>query len=408
MLAGFGIAEMTPPLGAELAGYGYYLKRRARQVDDPTFARALSFRQEGQGYLLICCDILGLNASIAEAVRAGMKEKHDIPPENVMLVSIHTHSAAPAVYHEGCGAVDPEYVRTIAPAIIRACDAAVADAKPVSALRYSMRELEGNFVFNRACDAGPVDRSVCCFDMKRESGKSITLFSCACHGVCNGKTTGISADFAGNACRVMAEQTDTIPMFVNGLCGDIDPVRVPDEERLKNRQRFAEAIVRAARAEKQPLPLTVSGGCLHEVLKLTPVTLDSIHQIADAQANRNQSIPGGEIVARIWEKEMIERFDTLSDREPIRVHYLKVGGVPIVALPFEGFTATGNLIRAQAGDDRTVTLGCADQLLGYLPTKDDIERGAYAAWESVFLYKRLPIAPGEAERLGTEIGKALR
>ncbi|MDO4836965.1 MAG: neutral/alkaline non-lysosomal ceramidase N-terminal domain-containing protein [Clostridia bacterium] len=408
MLAGFGIAEMTPPLGVELAGYGYYLKRCARQVDDPTFARALYLQQEDQRYLLICCDILGLSARIAADVRTGMKEKYGIPPENVTLVSIHTHSAAAAVYHEGCGAVDPAYVQTIVPAIIRACDAAVADAKPVSVLGYSMHELDGNFIYNRACDAGPVDRNVRRFAIERENGKNITLFSCACHGVCNGKTTGISADFAGNACRVMAEQADTLPMFVNGLCGDIDPVRVPDAERLQNRQRFAETIVRAALAEKHALPLTVSGGCLHEVLKLTTVTLDTIHQIADAQVNRNQSIPGGEIVARIWEKEMTERFDTLSDKEPIQVHYLKIGGVPIVALPFEGFTAIGNLIRAQVGNDRAVTLGCADQLLGYLPTKDDIQRGAYAAWESVFLYKRLPISPGEAERLGTEIGKALR
>lgn len=28
MRAGFGKAELTPPLGVELAGYGYYLQRR--------------------------------------------------------------------------------------------------------------------------------------------------------------------------------------------------------------------------------------------------------------------------------------------------------------------------------------------------------------------------------------------
>ncbi len=408
MFAGFGMAEMTPPLGTELAGYGYYLKRCAQRVDDPTFARALFFRQENEGYLLICCDILGLNAQIATDVRTAMTEKHGIAGKNVTLVSIHTHSAAPAIYHEGCGTVDPEYVKTIAPTIIKACDSAVADAKPITALSYSMYELEGNFIFNRACPTGPVDRNVRCFDIQRENGKSITLFSCACHGVCNGVTTGISADYAGNACRVMAEQKDTIPMFINGLCGDIDPVRVSDAERQENRQHFAEAIVRAAQAEKQALPLTISGGCLHEVLKLTPVTLESIHKAAEMQTHNSKSIPGGDIVARIWEKEMTDRFDTLSDHESIDVHYLKIGGVPIVALPFEGFTATGNLIRSEAADNRAVTLGCADQLLGYLPTQDDIERGAYAAWESVFLYKRLPIAPGEAERLGREIGKAIR
>ena len=50
---------------------------------------------------------------------------------------------------------------------------------------------------------------------------------------------------------------------------------------------------------------------------------------------------------------------------------------------------------------------CAEELLGYLPTRDDISRGAYAALESTFLYKRLPVVPGEAERLGEAIGRAL-
>jgi hypothetical protein len=53
-------------------------------------------------------------------------------------------------------------------------------------------------------------------------------------------------------------------------------------------------------------------------------------------------------------------------------------------------------------------LGCGEELLGYLPTRDDIAREAYAALESTFLYKRLPVVPGEAERLGEETGRRLR
>ena len=56
----------------------------------------------------------------------------------------------------------------------------------------------------------------------------------------------------------------------------------------------------------------------------------------------------------------------------------------------------------------SMVLGCAEELLGYLPTKDDIARGAYAALESTFLYKRLPVVPGEAERLGEELGNGLK
>ena len=113
-------------------------------------------------------------------------------------------------------------------------------------------------------------------------------------------------------------------------------------------------------------------------------------------------------VALIWKDEMLEKLDRLTDTEEICGKYLILGGVPIVAVPFEGFTCIGQEIRQLIGREDALTLGCAEELLGYLPTRDDIKRGAYAALESTFLYKRLPVVPGEAERLGEEMGKALK
>ena len=112
-------------------------------------------------------------------------------------------------------------------------------------------------------------------------------------------------------------------------------------------------------------------------------------------------------VARTWEKEMLENFSCLSEREELVVKYLLLGGVPILALPFEGFTQIGMDIRRISGREDALVLGCAEELLGYLPTREDISRGTYAALESTFLYKRLPVVPGEAERLGEETGFAL-
>jgi hypothetical protein len=91
----------------------------------------------------------------------------------------------------------------------------------------------------------------------------------------------------------------------------------------------------------------------------------------------------------------------------VSVKYAVIGGVPVIALPFEGFTRIGMDIRQTIDRHDALTLGCAEELLGYLPTKDDIARGAYAALESTFLYKRLPVVPGEAERLGEAMGHAL-
>ena len=105
---------------------------------------------------------------------------------------------------------------------------------------------------------------------------------------------------------------------------------------------------------------------------------------------------------------MLEKFSRLNVQEEIVVKYILLGGVPVMALPFEGFTEIGMTIRSIVGREDALVLGCAEELLGYLPTKDDISRGTYAALESTFLYKRLPVVPGEAERLGEEMGRALK
>ena len=46
MRAGFGKWELTPPMGVELAGYGYYLNRCALSVRDPLYARAVLLEDE--------------------------------------------------------------------------------------------------------------------------------------------------------------------------------------------------------------------------------------------------------------------------------------------------------------------------------------------------------------------------
>ena len=140
-----------------------------------------------------------------------------------------------------------------------------------------------------------------------------------------------------------------------------------------------------------------------------PVTREDIRRAAAGAAERSggSDTPAGR-VAMIWEKEMLDRFDSLREEETFSVKYLLLGGVPILALPFEGFTQIGIEIRRGCGRPDALILGCAEELMGYLPTREDISRGAYAALESTYLYRRLPVVPGEAERLGEAMGLALK
>ena len=401
MRAGCGKYELTPPMGVELAGYGYYLGRCAETVRDPLYARAVLL-EDGEKTLLISCDVLGLSKTVCREVFAHA-ETMGIPASHVMIVSIHTHTGPAIKYHEGCGYVSDAYAATVGGLICRAVDEAAKDMDEVTALRQVCTAFESDLIYNRAAQDGPVDRVIRGFLLERKEKAPISMLSAACHGVFRGRKTAVSADFAGEINRLM-EEKGFRSIYLNGLCGDIDPYK-PNDDRLT---AFAELAVRCFETEQKPLPMTVKAGELPFTLRLMPVTREDIREAARRAVER----AGGEEqpaarVALIWEKEMLEKFDSLRDAEEITCKYVILGGVPILALPFEGFTRIGQDIRRLIGREDALMPGCAEELLGYLPTRDDIARGAYAALESTFLYKRLPVVPGEAERLAEEMGARL-
>jgi len=403
MRAGFGKSDLTPPLGVELTGYGYYLNRCALSVRDPLFARALLLETEESKALIISCELLGLNRHICADV-AAYAARYGLCPEQIIIVSVHTHTGPSVKYHEGCGYVDDAYEATVAGRIQLAVDAAFADLAEVTGLSHMCQPLPGDHLYNRADPNGPVDRTVRGFTLTRAGKAPIAAVSTACHCVFRGRDTAVSADLAGEVNRFMQEKGYE-SLFLNGLCGDIDPWQ-PSHERLTE---CAQIVTDVFSSAKTDLPLTLESGAIPFVLRLTPVTREDIVSAAKTAVEKNggPEEPAAK-VALIWEEEMLEKLDRLSPEEPISVKYAVIGGVPVIALPFEGFTRIGMDIREIIGRHDALTLGCAEELLGYLPTRDDIKRGAYAALESTFLYKRLPVVPGEAERIGEEMGKALK
>ena len=402
MRAGFGKWELTPPMGVELAGYGYYLGRCAQSVQDPLYAHALVLETQSLRALVISCDLLGLSRGVCADVFA-YAQTLGFDKEHVLIVSVHTHTGPTIIYHEGCGYVSDDYVATVAPAICRAIDAAVADVAPVTAITQAHAPFEGDHIYNRTVEGGPVDRFVRGFIFAREGKPSIAAVSAACHGVFRRRSTAVSADFSGEICRILEAQGMEC-LYLNGLCGDIDPYKATPERLCE----FANIVVDAFMERQSPVASTLSGGSLPFTLQLMPVTAEDIRKAAAQAVVREggEDMPASR-VARTWEREMLEKVDTLRDQEEICAKYLLIGGVPLLALPFEGFTHIGTEIRRLCAREDALVLGCAEELLGYLPTKDDIRREAYAALESTFLYKRLPVIPGEAERLGEEMGAAL-
>ena len=425
MRAGYAKSDITPPPGVELAGYGYYLARRAEAVMDPLYARALLLEgEDGARSLILSCDLLGLNRAVVGDIERAA-ECAGVPRERVIAVSVHTHTGPALIWHEGCGYPDPEYVSGVSGRIVRAIRAAADDLSPVSGLRYGRVTLPGSdgnagedrtgrhgfaeasegsgYTYNRATPGGPVDRTARAFVILRGGARPVCIASAACHGVFNGCIAQISADFAGAVNRELDEKGYE-GIFLNGTCGDIDPT-VKD---AAHRDAFARAIAGAADVAHRDLPPTLSGGEIKWRLRTRVMDDAQRRACADAVARRDGRGAPTARVAEIWAREMPSFPQRMTGEEDAPVRWCALGGVSVVACPFEGYTAVADIIRRDSGSDDALVLGCAGELMGYLPTVEDIENGSYAARESIFLYKRMPVLPGEAERLGHDVGAALR
>ncbi len=405
--AGWGAADLTPPLGIELAGYGYYINRRATSVRDKIYARALALSDDRAKALIVSCDLLGVNDDIVRRVKDAAN-RLGFTDEQITIVSIHTHTGPCMIYHLGCGEVDPDFVATVADKIILAVQAAVADMRPVSSLKTGVSPLAGDFAYNRAIEGGPVDTFVRGAILAREGAPSIALVSFACHGVSLGRVPCVSADFSGEVHRLLAAR-GMKSIYINGLCGDIDPVaRESVAEREAKMLLFAEAIEKAFLRDVQPAPLTLASGRIPFALRVMTLTPEEIRKTADeaVAGYGDETLPTSRI-ARMWEERTLS-LGELPDHEDIFIPYVRLGDLTIVSFPFEGYTRTGDIIRETLHNNKVITLGCAEQLLGYLPAREDIKKQSYAAMESAFHYKRMPAVAGEAERLGEIVGHALR
>src|SRR5690606_33008040 len=157
---GLGKVDITPPLGVELCGYGYDLGRRATEIMDPLYVRAVALRNDAKTLLIINCDLIGLDFSVVDFLKTAFRQKAGMKPEDVLILSTHTHSGPATGILRGCGEVDPEYIEFAKAQIMKAGLDALSDRVDVGALSHFAGQVDG-IAWNRVFgDDGPVDRGV--------------------------------------------------------------------------------------------------------------------------------------------------------------------------------------------------------------------------------------------------------
>ena len=414
LTAGYGERVITPPLGVDLAGYGFYLDRKAASVLDDLKCRAVHLRSGDRSLLLVSCDIIGFTVDDADAIRAAIAGAHGLPREAVLLATTHTHSGPATQPMPGLGDIDTAYINRLRALIIEAAAEAGSAPRPAE-FSYALEAIEPLGYNRRKKDFSGVD-PVLKAAIFRTPDRRIYLLSYACHAVIFGRKSHVSADWPGAVVREIEKAGDRA-VFFQGFCGDIDPVIQMNrwgEGTADDLRDIADFVRRRlARAERYAVARPQPRLAASEHRIAIPLAIDDKRTIERKAASFQKTysqFPGAARFAEDWRERALAAAPTRRKTPTVRnvpVQALAVGGLKLVALPGEFFSEIG--LKLRKTDDPLVPVGYANGNIGYIPTDRDFrDKADYACYCAPMFYELFPFEAGVERTFLKAARKAIR
>ncbi len=420
--AGSATANITPPLGTRIPGG--FRPRYAENVDDELFAKAVVIDNGTTRIAIVTCDLIAIPEKVANAAKARIADRCDIPPAHVMINATHTHTAVAIADLLGVDE-DTEYTEWVPLKIADAVELAVWRRKPARIgfasvdeeritfnRRWHMRD--GTVRFNPGIEhpdlvkpTGTIDPEVAMmFVEATDDGTPISaVANFSLHYIGTDNSNALSADYFGHFDRLMRHYLgDTcISLLWNAASGQINNTDFSGRTKWTasgHQQAVKMANVLAGHfiVEKQLMEmhetLDLSGDLATltfqrkqitaEDLKIAEQVLSVPQGAYDAYETGPFSWVVGERIPNalvdVYAREC-QRLAKLPTQMTAPVQVIRLGAAAIVALPGEVFVETGMNIKSRSDANPTFLVSLANGYIGYICTdKALIEEGGYETW----------------------------
>ena len=404
MRAGFAQTDLTPPVGIELCGFGFFLRRRSNGVYEPLYAKAMAVEAGGTEVLIVACDLVGLTREIADEVRSYASERTGVPVEAIMLCCTHTHSGPATGDLVGCGERDQRYLARLPGKIAQAARLAhenLAEAEMfVAEIEVPVEDFCYNRVYGGKRDGvstgEPLDTKAAVFKF---TGKHSPEEKCFLSGgkvlglgsfysvhpvVCCEETFKLHGDFVGVASNAVAKEYGAAAaLFLQGACGDINPIycHKPEDVSLRNLEKLAgkyARILRQGLEDATPVPVDSVGASRRFVaLKQRVPDRKELEQkiVGAKQILRKEFLSEQEERIATFElyagKAVLRKLDSGAPPEmTVELQVIRIGEMVFIGHPFELFNAIKKTVERNVRPGKVFVVGYANDYKGYAPTAD--------------------------------------
>jgi len=409
---GFAKRTITPPLGVDLCGYGYYLDRKAKEIRDDLWCRAIIVEWMGEAVVLVSCDLLGFSVELTRQLRERISEKSGLAAERILIACTHTHYGPATMHLEGLGEVDSAYLSSLRETLSQTVEEASQDRRPTTA-KYAFCPA-GPISFNRRNNRfNPIDPDLKVLYFDRGTDK-VCLASFGCHPVSLGRCDSVSGDWPAALARRL-ETEGYKPILFQGCSGDVNPVVRMDEEQSPARtlDTFVEALAAGvlnseARASLLLEPRLLTRETAIRLPLDIPAKIEDVEKIKEdwkqfyrAKQGGFDKIPNAEAFLDRWAQRAREHYPRLS-RNPyldgVPIQAVKIGSLKIVGLPGEIFSEIG--LNLKAKQDPLMVFGLCGGNIGYVPTRQAYEEPFdYACYAAPQFYQVFPFTAEIEERI---------
>lgn len=395
MRAAFYESDITPPLDGFMPGYPR--DRRGLNVLDRLYAKALVVEENGSFVALVCLDCLYPEDGMREFVAKRVHEYTGIPEDSVCVCADHTHRGGPLFGSPAFGCKGDEVYKDLCFRL--AADSIILAYQRLAEVevKFGLEHVEGiafnrNYVLKsgryithgrgrtdieRPLDGTDTELPVLTFE---QNGKLLgAVISYACHQDCiPASLPGYSGDYSSILSKKLKEVygNDFVSLFVLGTCGDINAVN-PDasvempEDRYR---RMGELIAKQAqRAIAKAEPCSGNVGVCTENIKIAKRIIAD-NQEMKAMLDQLFTLQGEEFHKHLGimkASNMLYYYATNKEGEKeLTVQCLKIGDMLLYALPGENYVHIGKELKKNSPAERNMVITCANNRMGYIPTKE--------------------------------------
>jgi len=414
LLAGAATVDITPPPGGQMDGYGSRTQP-STGVHDPLFARILVLDDGASPCAIVGCDLLGMHPRITAEVRDRVANATGVDPNAVLIAATHSHAGPYGLRGGMFSRLDEPLADEIAEKVARAIISTYETRRP-ALLKLGQAHID-TVSMNRRHPDWPSDPTLRVLLIDGVDAPPIaTLLNFACHAtVMHGGNLQLSAEFPGAACRLVEKQTGAPAVYLNGACGNVNPVWIKQD--FDSVERVGQIIggqalrtvgelrtlgigqrahnIRWDEFPEKAVPGRIVEPALRTVRKEIDLPLrrfedDDVYaeKIASLENEVSSTDEGTtdrrEVMAQLT-RTQTERWAALWARQQdnpstlrTEIQALRLGaGLALIGLPGEFFVETATAIRSARSIEDVFVACYANDYVGYVIPEDAYAAGGY-------------------------------